>query len=263
MENQAIDHSKLVVIFAALLLVLSGTMIPFSSFSTNNVYHTSLYESVLSSPNSIPLSLPAASRSVAFAPDPTISGVEMSGLITEMTSGNTIFSPTQPAGIFIQTGTVLSDGPIMIPANEGPSLGIQVTGRISGLGTNQQTSFSQYATATAAIPGLWLDSSKRRTRSQIYIEILELMKRGPMTPFEIAFYARLNRKRTKDYTKFLKHNGFLQEEMEPETGKIVYVLSKEGFHFLERAKALFEHDITSSEFFFELAKKSDSGSLQT
>jgi predicted transcriptional regulator len=116
--------------------------------------------------------------------------------------------------------------------------------------TESQSSLQSYPTLssiTAAIPSLWLDSTKRRSRSQIYVEILELMKRGPMTPFEIAFYARLNRKRTKQYTEFLKNAGYL--EMLNEEGKMNYVLTSSGLAFLEKFKAVFEfEDSRSAEF---------------
>jgi predicted transcriptional regulator len=97
---------------------------------------------------------------------------------------------------------------------------------------------------TSALPSMWLDSSKRRSKSQIYVEILELMKRGPMTPFEIAFYARLNHKRAKEYVEFLKHSGYL--ETDETDGKVIYVLSKEGITFLEHVKMLFQQNQSQS-----------------
>ncbi len=58
-----------------------------------------------------------------------------------------------------------------------------------------------------------------------------------MTPFEIAFYGRLNHKRAKEYLDFLKLCGYLQPE--EEEGRVSYFLTNEGGAFLERAKALF------------------------
>lgn len=69
------------------------------------------------------------------------------------------------------------------------------------------------------------------------MEILDVMKRGPMTPFEVAFYARLNHQRTKAYAEFLEKSGYLQAVVED--GRKMYVLTKDGASFLERAKALF------------------------
>jgi predicted transcriptional regulator len=110
--------------------------------------------------------------------------------------------------------------------------------------TSQSYSTLSASSITSAIPGLWLDSSKRRSRSQIYVEILELMKRGPMTPFEIAFYARLNHKRTKEYSEFLRRSGYL--EAVQEDGRLTYVLTKNGMTFLEKMKVLFENNQTAT-----------------
>lgn len=115
-------------------------------------------------------------------------------------------------------------------------------------GAQPYYSMSSLSSVAAAIPGLWLDSSnrKRRSRSQIYVEILELMKqRGPMTPFEIALYARLNHKRTKECLEFLELCGY-QETVREEDQKIVNVLTKEGIAFLERARALFQSKTPAS-----------------
>lgn len=90
---------------------------------------------------------------------------------------------------------------------------------------------------TAAVPKPWSDFFQRRSKFEIYLEILEVMKRGPMTPFEVAFYARLNHKRTKEYTEYLASNGYLQAVSED--GKTVYVLTKDGTGFLEGVKSLF------------------------
>ncbi|MDG6900729.1 MAG: hypothetical protein JRM80_02025 [Nitrososphaerota archaeon] len=90
---------------------------------------------------------------------------------------------------------------------------------------------------TAAVPKPWSDFFQRRSKFEIYLEILEVMKRGPMTPFEVAFYARLNHKRTKEYTEYLASNGYLQAVSED--GKTVYVLTKYGTGFLEGVRSLF------------------------
>jgi predicted transcriptional regulator len=115
---------------------------------------------------------------------------------------------------------------------------------ISGLQSYSST--ASLTSVTSAIPGLWLDSSKRRSRSQIHVEILELMKRGPMTPFEIAFYARLNHKRTKEYVEFLRRNGYL--DVVVEDGRLSYALTKNGIIFLEGVKSLFENNGTPTEY---------------
>ena len=57
-----------------------------------------------------------------------------------------------------------------------------------------------------------------------------------MTPFEVAFYARLNHKRTKEYTEFLAEAGYLQPANEE--GRVLYALTNDGLGFLDRAHSL-------------------------
>jgi predicted transcriptional regulator len=125
-----------------------------------------------------------------------------------------------------------------------------------GLGSVDFASSSQpyYATSSlppvsTTVPCLLLNLSKRRkkrrARSEIYVDILELMKeRGPMTPFEIALYARLNHKRTKECITFLNLCNYLQKTSETD-GRTSYVLTREGLKFLERAEAFFNDHVTS------------------
>jgi predicted transcriptional regulator len=98
------------------------------------------------------------------------------------------------------------------------------------------SSASTISSVTAAVPKVWWEFSQRRSKFEIYVEILELMKSGPMTPFEVAFYARLNHKRTKEYAEFLAQAGYLQGVSED--GKLLYVLTKDGVGFLDRVRSL-------------------------
>ena len=95
---------------------------------------------------------------------------------------------------------------------------------------------SSGVSVTAAVPKVWWDFFQRRSKFEIFVEILEMMKRGPMTPFEVAFYARLNHKRTKEYTEFLASAGYLQPVTED--GRTLYALTKEGLGFLDRVQSL-------------------------
>ena len=118
--------------------------------------------------------------------------------------------------------------------------------------TSQQTvSESQSETATGSalpmastssalltiMPDLWADHSRKRSRFEVYLEILELLKRGPLTPFEVAFYARLNHKRTKEYINFLERSGYL--ELVDEDGRTVCVLSTSGGNVVERVRSIY------------------------
>lgn len=150
---------------------------------------------------------------------------------------------------FIRTdsGEMLSAvGPSEISGSTVAPNVIQITLSSSTGSLQSYPSQFSFTSLTSAIPGLWFDTSKRRSRSQIYVEILELMKRGPMTPFEIAFYARLNHKRTKEYVEFLKRSGYLETIVED--GRVTYVLTKNGSVFLEGVKALFENNRAATEY---------------
>jgi predicted transcriptional regulator len=104
--------------------------------------------------------------------------------------------------------------------------------------------------STVAMVGIWADHSRKRSRFQIYVEILELLKSGPLTPFETAFYARLNHKRAKEYINLLERNGYL--ELVDEDGRTICVLSASGGSLVEKARAvygLFESNLTTRKAF--------------
>lgn len=72
----------------------------------------------------------------------------------------------------------------------------------------------------------------------MYVEILELIKeRGLMTPFEIAFYGRLNHKRTKECMDYLSLSSFVRQIGKKDV-KLSYVLTNEGAQLLQRLEAL-------------------------
>lgn len=241
------DKPLMATIVAILLIISSGLVMPLSSPTVGSM------QPIAFSGRTTPeggISI-ASSASTAYTTNPAGVGTPSSNVVSSEGNAETISGQTLAVS---STEGAPASVPIVLGSSMNPSEEVFM-GWIPQSGV--QLTFSTYSTLTSAIPGLWLDSSKRRTRSQIYIEILELLKRGPMTPFEIAFYARLNRKRTKDYTEFLTRNGYLQEEVEKETRKKIYVLTKEGFQFQERVRALFEHDRSSNEVVFDIAKKSD------
>jgi predicted transcriptional regulator len=106
------------------------------------------------------------------------------------------------------------------------------------------TSSSAIVSMVAIVPGIWDESSKKRSRPHIYVEILELLKRGPMTPFEIAFYVRLNHKRTKEYVRLLERNGYL-ESIE-EDGRTLYAVSGNGRILIERLRSILKENDTQT-----------------
>ncbi|HKW04660.1 MAG TPA: winged helix-turn-helix domain-containing protein [Nitrososphaerales archaeon] len=99
------------------------------------------------------------------------------------------------------------------------------------------SSSSTFVSLAAIVPGIWDESSKKRSRPQIYVEILELLKRGPMTPFEIAFYARLNHKRCKEYLRLLEREEYVQSK--EEDGKTIFGLSENGKVIVDQVRNIF------------------------
>jgi len=73
-----------------------------------------------------------------------------------------------------------------------------------------------------------------------------------MTPFELAFYARLNHKRTKEYIRFLERAGYV--EIIDEDGRTICVLSASGGSLVERLRLiypLFEGDFAARKSYVE------------
>jgi predicted transcriptional regulator len=66
---------------------------------------------------------------------------------------------------------------------------------------------------------------------------MDLLKRGAMTPYEIAFRLHLNHKRTKEIVELMERSGFL--ESRTEDGRILHALSTGGMTFAERIGQLF------------------------
>lgn len=128
-------------------------------------------------------------------------------------------------------------GPGSLPAQSTGAGCYQKLGLGAGESVVAPQSVSMFTSLTPAVPKVWWDFFQRRSRFEIYVEMLELMKRAPMTPFEVAFYARLNHKRTKEYVEYLESIGYLHPVSED--GRTVLVLTKDGGDFLERAKSLF------------------------
>lgn len=88
---------------------------------------------------------------------------------------------------------------------------------------------------------VWLDEAKRRSRFRIFVEILEVLKGGPMTPFEIAFKLRLNSKRTKAYLEHLAEKELLERSLHEDTA--VYCLTPRGWDFSENMREAFLLDL--------------------
>jgi predicted transcriptional regulator len=86
----------------------------------------------------------------------------------------------------------------------------------------------------------WLDSERRRSRFRIYVEILDILRRGPMTPYELSFHLRLNSKRTRDYVEFLAKKQFL--DCSEQDGKIFCTITQSGKTLVENMRMILESD---------------------
>lgn len=87
----------------------------------------------------------------------------------------------------------------------------------------------------AQMPQLWSDSRHKRSRFRTHVEILDLLKGGPLSTFEVAFQLRLNSKRTRDYLEFLEQQELVERGLEE---KALYNTTPKGMVFVERARAL-------------------------
>lgn len=254
LEITHFDRSQLIIFAVIVLLASSGLVMPLSSYGTTP-------SSAVSGVNFQKVVIIEPSSAMSSSHDNSPGIVQRSGppptLLTSVSDESSKVTSLPPDSYL----SVYTEGSVtVITASSLELLSSQQYFSTNGEIATSTTLQSYYSTnpsyLTAAIPGLWLDSNrKRRSRSQIYVEILELLRRGPMTPFEIAFYARLNHKRTKEYTEFLKLCDYLQTA-EEEGGHKVYVLTKEGTAFLERAKALFQYRETSTAKITSLNRES-------
>lgn len=83
---------------------------------------------------------------------------------------------------------------------------------------------------------IWLDSERRRSRFRIYVEILDLLRKGPMTPYEVSFHLRLNSKRTREYIEFLADKKFL--DCSDQEGRITFAITPPGAIFVENLRMI-------------------------
>jgi len=91
---------------------------------------------------------------------------------------------------------------------------------------------SPLALQSPAVLSVWAAQANRRSRFRIYIEILDVLKAGPLTPFEIAFRLRLNSKRAKGYVDHLVQKGLLKTEEE----KDLVSLTASGLGFADEIR---------------------------
>ena len=105
----------------------------------------------------------------------------------------------------------------------------------------ESNQLSPLALTFSPLLGVWLDSERRRSRFRIYVEILELIKERPMTPYEVAFQLRLNRKKAKEHLDFLVSRGFL-ELISNDEDKALFGITPNGRTFVGNLRTVLEQD---------------------
>jgi predicted transcriptional regulator len=223
----------LLVVSGGLTSQVSGVAQPYRFISNsgttalaNQLMKTYNSELLSASQNGAQLVVLGSDREVSTTTVPSSYANEMEsqffqGILTPMSSQQLVRSPN--AGILL-----LRD------AENGQTLVV-----IISLGQNVESNrVSPLPFLFAPLLQVWLDSERRRSRFRIYVEILDLLKRGPMTPYEVAFHLRLNRKKAREYLEFLKINSFL-EFMEYE-GRAAYNITPVGKTFVENLKSVLE-----------------------
>ena len=108
-----------------------------------------------------------------------------------------------PTGVpSFQESQLPSGGDAMFALQDGSYVLVPVSGLTQGE--------SPAALQSPAVLTVWKAQPARRSRFRIYVEILEALRGGPMTPFEIAFRLRLNSKRAKGYVERLMEKRLLE-----------------------------------------------------
>lgn len=91
---------------------------------------------------------------------------------------------------------------------------------------------------TAQLPRGLSDAARKRSRFRIVVEILEALKDGPLTPYELGFRLRLNDKRAKEYLETLEKEGLV--ERVTRKGRTAYLASATGNAFVGSLKLAFQ-----------------------
>jgi predicted transcriptional regulator len=172
--------------------------------------------------------------SPGFAPATSATNESISAVTGSWNPLFILFTLLSPFSSFSSTVPARSITPSVLQQDSAPT---DVTSGSSAGSVGTYSSPSTTTLTATTIPAVWTDSSRRRSRFQIYVEILELLRSGPLTPFEVAFHGRLNHKRAKEYIASLHNNGYL--ELVEEGGRVICVLSADGGSLVERARGIY------------------------
>jgi predicted transcriptional regulator len=157
-----------------------------------------------------------------------LSGVNLNQMFGLVTSGETTVQPQATlGGGGVPGGSPVGPGDDVYYAREGGGYVFMTSQPTSEVALPAQPLLAQ-------IMEVWNDPSKKRSRFRIYVEILELLRERPLSPFEVAFRLRLNVKRTRRYLEFLVERGVV--ERVEEGSKLKFSVNPEGIALLEGAR---------------------------
>lgn len=157
----------------------------------------------------------------------------------------------QPSSILVSPGTLTGVtsflGPVTIKNTQNQPYNpdqVEVVG-LSGINEAEgvQSSDSRVVSntteatltfATYTQGGLYLESRRRRSRLEIYVQIIEQLLSGPSSITEIALRSRTNFSLTKEYLDFLLERRMIKEVIRD--GKTCYAATPEGIQFRNRAE---------------------------
>lgn len=158
----------------------------------------------------------------------------------------------QPSSILVSPGTLTGVtsflGPVTIKNTQNQPYNpdqVEVVG-LSGIneaqvgvqssdsGVVSNTTETTFTVTTFTQGGLYLESRRRRSRLEIYVQIIEQLLSGPSSITEIALRSKTNFSMAKEYIDFLLGRRMIKEVIRD--GKVCYAATPEGIQFRDQAE---------------------------
>ncbi len=137
-----------------------------------------------------------------------------------------VFTQTEPQSAAQGGFTLALIGPAGAVSQAAPA------GRDLGLISNiAETTFT---ITTYTQGGLYLECRRRRSRLEIYVQIIEQLLTGPSSITEIALNSKTNFSLAKEYIEFLLGKGLVKKAIRD--GKLCYTATPDGIQFRDRAE---------------------------
>src|SRR5208283_3736842 len=159
---------------------------------------------------------------------------------------------SQPSSILVSSGTLTGVtsflGPVTIKNTQNQPYNpdqVEVVG-LSGIneaqvgvqrsdyGVGSNTTQTALIFTTYSQGGLYLECRRRRSRLEIYVQIIEQLLSGPSSITEIALSSKTNFSLAKEYIEFLLGKGLVRKAIRD--GKLCYTATPDGIQFRDRAQ---------------------------